>query len=346
MDFKELSIANGGDSQQVSDWKRPEKIVKKVLGFTIIGGLLYGLYTILPALVAMATNTLSLVLLCTAIAAVLYVVTNKKFLRALGAGFDIFARKLTSFFIEIDPVAIVEKRLVVMREKINVISRTMGNLKGLLRDNKKEITKNKAELDDTIKRAKIFREQGKIPQAQLEDNQIVRLTQYAQSLQEYQDQSEKWYEVLSKLEEMAKVTVLDTERDIIIKKKQFELVKKQHKAYSTVMGVLNGDQEEFSQFNQAMEFMAKDINAKLGEMEHVIEAAGGLMDKYDANKALNSEKAKEILERYDKFGIEGLFGSTKQETTQAQLEQGKTDNILKQLQEIKEAEMVTISSVK
>ena len=70
--------------------------------------------------------------------------------------------------------------------------------------------------------------------------------------------SKKWYEVLSKIEEMAKLTVSDTENEVAIRKEEFESIKKQHKAFKSVMSVMQGDPDEMALFTQAMDYMSND----------------------------------------------------------------------------------------
>ena len=75
------------------------------------------------------------------------------------------------------------------------------------------------------------------------------------------------------------------------------------------MSIVKGNPDEVALFNNAMDYMAQDISNKLGEMEFVIDSAGGLMDQYEMGKTLSSKKANEIISKYDQYGIEGVLAS-------------------------------------
>lgn len=42
------------------------------------------------------------------------------------------------------------------------------------------------------------------------------------------------------------------------------------------MSIVKGDPDELAMFTDAMDFMAKDISDKIGEMEHVIDSTTGM----------------------------------------------------------------------
>lgn len=60
-------------------------------------------------------------------------------------------------------------------------------------------------------------------------------------------------------------------------------------------------------FTDAMDFMAKDISDKIGEMEHVIDSTTGMLADLDAKNGVANMRAEELLERYNKSGIDSLF---------------------------------------
>jgi len=73
------------------------------------------------------------------------------------------------------------------------------------------------------------------------------------------------------------------------------------------MSVLKGDPDELALYNQAFEYIKVDIDQRLGEMERVIDSAGGLIDQFEANKDLTAMRGGILLEQYNQLGIEGMF---------------------------------------
>jgi hypothetical protein len=73
------------------------------------------------------------------------------------------------------------------------------------------------------------------------------------------------------------------------------------------MSVINGDPDELALYNQAWQFTQEDIMAKLGEMDRVINTAGGLMDKIDVEKEVYKIKGDDLLSKYNELGLDALF---------------------------------------
>ena len=119
--------------------------------------------------------------------------------------------------------------------------------------------------------------------------------------------SEMWFDKLKKLEEYANLTIQDVTNEVNIRKKAFERIRAQHKAFKSVMSIVKGDPDELAMFTDAMDFMAKDISDKIGEMEHVIDSTTGMLADLDAKNGVANMRAEELLERYNKSGIDSLF---------------------------------------
>jgi len=300
---------SGNEGMKISNWDKPGGKLGMVVAGLIGAAALLGLYKILPYLIKLATDTISLILLCLLIAGILWLITNKQFRKAVSIGYFMLMRKLTSLFIEIDPIAIIEMRVLDMKKKIKEMTSIMGNLKGLINETQRKTNVEKENLKDEIEKVKIYESQGAASKmkAQMSQNQVYRLNELIKTYEGNLAQSQKWFTILTKLHEMAELTVEDTENEVRIRKEQFETVKQQHSAFKSVMSIIDDDPDELAIFTEAMDFMARDISNKLGEMEFVIDSAGGLMDNYEMGKALSSKKAAEIIKRYDEKGIDGMF---------------------------------------
>jgi hypothetical protein len=311
-EFGNLLPVQNGKSNVLSNWDKPGGTTAKIFLGLLIGGGLIVLYKILPWLITLASNIITLLLLCAAIAAIIFLLTDKNVRRIVSVSYFMLMRKLTGLLIEIDPIAIVERRIQEMKVKIQEISKIMGNLKGLIIKNETTIANKKKELEENVLRVKEYETRGEKGKSQVANNQVKRLKEIVESYIAYNSQSQKWYEIMKKLEEMANLTVLDTENEVAFRKEQFKLVKEQHKAFKSVMNILKGgDLDEMQMFVDAMDFMANDISMKLGEMEDVINSAGGLLDEYDVNKGIANKQAMDIVKRYDEFGIDGMFEAFK-----------------------------------
>lgn len=297
------------DGKKISNWDKPGGTLGMiVLGLMGAGGL-YLLYKFLPFLSAIVWNTVNIAVGVGILALMFWLVTDKQIRTVVSAAYFMLMRAITGAIIDIDPISIVMQKVLKMKKKIQEISVTMGTLNGLIREGETKLEDQKRQLKSTLLRVEELNRIGDRESAIVSNNKAVRLEDAINRRMERLNDSKKWYEILSKLEKMAKLTVEDTENAVEMRREEYEEIKKQHKAFKSVMSIVNGDPDEMALFDQAMEKMSNEINDKVGEMEHVLNTAGGLISQFNADSAVNSRQARELLDKYNNFGIEGMFKS-------------------------------------
>ena len=154
---------------------------------------------------------------------------------------------------------------------------------------------------------KAAKKRGVDTEAELEKRQSIRINDLITEYIKLHDSSEKWYSSMSKIADMAKFTVQDAENEVENQKQKYALVKDAHNAFKSAMSVINGNPDDLALFNQAWSYTQEDMMNKLGEMDRVINTAGGLMDKIDVDKDVYQIKGDDLLKKYDELGIDGLF---------------------------------------
>lgn len=297
------------DGKKISNWDKPGGTLGMiVLGLMGAGGL-YLLYKFLPFLSAIVWNTVNIAVGVGILALMFWLVTDKQIRTVVSATYFMLMRAITGAIIDIDPISIVMQKVLKMKKKIQEISVTMGTLNGLIREGETKLEDQKRQLKSTLLRVEELNRIGDRESAIVSNNKAVRLEDAINRRMERLNDSKKWYEILSKLEKMAKLTVEDTENAVEMRREEYEEIKKQHKAFKSVMSIVNGDPDEMALFDQAMEKMSNEINDKVGEMEHVLNTAGGLISQFNADSSVNSRQAQELLDKYNNFGIEGMFKS-------------------------------------
>lgn len=308
-------ITNGNNT--LSNWDKPEGKLGTVVIAILVGVGGYFLYKALPILNQIAWGTIELAAAASIISLIIFLVTNSQIKMAVGAMFFILMRNLRGFIVETNPIAIVEKRLRDMKIKIGEISKAMGDLTGLIKTMELRLKDKEKDFKTQMARKEVSDKQGNVAAAEVANRQAVRLNESIITQKQRLEDSKKWLKVLTKLEEMANLTVEDTENAIALRKEEFETIKQQHKAFKSVMSVMKGDPDEMAMFNQAMDFMANDINAKLGEMEHVLDSTGGMLQTYATDNGVASIKADELLAKYNKVGM-NMFESFEDKSVQKQ----------------------------
>lgn len=298
---------DGSQAPKKKLWEQPGgKLGLAVLAGLGVGFLIF-LYKILPYLIELAENTLYFGLLLLIIGLIIFLLFDKKFRQVISVGYFILMRKITSWFVNIDPIAIIERRLGMMERSIQKMNESMGRLLGQIRKLEGSIDTKKEEMEKLLQRAQVYRAKGNKDAAVIDERQIARLEKYINKLLVLLKDSKRWYESLDKLSQMAKLTVLDTRNEVNMQKEEYEMAKSQHKLFKSVMSVMEGDPDELALFNEALEAMRTDIEMKLGEMERVISSTGGLIDQFEADNEVASFKGSELIDKYNELGIEGIF---------------------------------------
>lgn len=303
------SLTSISMDKKVSPWEKPGGTLGMIVAGLAIGGGCIVLYKILPFLISLTTNLLTLTLLVLALAAIGFLITNKRFRQTCSMVYFMVMRKITGLIIEIDPIAIVENKVKEMKKKILDIEKQMGSLNGLNKQNERKIDEKKRQLQNQIDLLNEYNKANKRAEAGVAERQAVRLQGAIERQIKRLEDSKKWYEILKSLKHAAELTVLDTENEVNDRKEEFESIKAQHKAFSSIMSIMKGDPDQMEDFTRAMDFMAYDITQKLGEMSNVIDETGGLLSQFAIEEGVASKKADELLKRYEANGIDGLFSA-------------------------------------
>ena len=298
-------------NKKISPWQKPGGTLGMIVaGIAIAGGVIL-INKILPFLISLTTNILTLSLLVIALLAIAFLITNKQFRKVFSMSYFLIMRKITGLVIEIDPIAIVEHKVSEMKSKILEIQKNMGSLNGLNQQNERRLNNKKNELEHNLILLEEYKNRKQIADASVVEKQVVRLKASIQRQIKRLEDSKKWYEILKQLKHAAELTVQDTENEVKERKEEFESIKAQHKAFSSIMSIMKGNPDQMEDFTRAMDYMAFDITQKLGEMSNVIDETGGLLAQISVEEGVSSKKADELLKQYEQNGIDGLFSTFK-----------------------------------
>lgn len=219
-------------------------------------------------------------------------------------------RKIEGLLVDYDPISIVKRKIMQMNNKIQEITDNMGKLRGLIDKSEKRIQDKKKQCDHDFQLLNKYKETGKAQDAAVYERQVARLTEVIKNSEARLIQSKQWYEIMGKLKHQAELTVLDATNEVNERVEEWEMIKAQHKAFTSIVGIINGKDDQFSLFTRAMDHMADDISQKLGEMSFIIEETGGLMSKIDMDNLVMSDKANALLAQYNSGGLDAvLLGS-------------------------------------
>lgn len=277
------------------------------LGMVILAGVVVLIGLNLPAILAWVNSLLKLGVSLLALAGILYVLFDPKARLIFSTAYMLFIKKIMAAFVKMDPISILEASIAKMHRSIAKLEEAMAKLNGVRLKLADKITEKKGDLTDCFARMKSAQKRGLDIEFKKEERQSTRINDLIIEYTKLHDSSEKWYTSMSKIAEMAKFTVEDAENEVENQKEKYAMVKDAHSAFKSAMSVINGDPDELALFNQAWSYTQEDIMNKLGEMDRVINTAGGLMDKIDVEKDVYAIKGDDLLKKYDELGIDGLF---------------------------------------
>jgi hypothetical protein len=278
-----------------------------VLGMVLLAVGAVFFITQLPAIVAFVDSLFHLAIVGAATAGVLYVLFDPKVRNLVGTLYMMGIRSLLGMVIKLNPIAILEDTINKMYKSIAKVEDNMGKLNGIKKKLEEKIVIKKKELEVCLQRKRIAEEKGKQEVVMLEDRQSVRLLDLVNDYIELHKSTENWYKTLSKIADMANLTVKDAENEVQALKERYEMVKISHSAFKSAMSIIKGDPDQLAMYNQAFDYVNDDIMFKLGEMDRVINTTGGMLDKMDIEKELYSIKGGDISKKYEELGIDALF---------------------------------------
>ena len=294
----------------VSKWEKPGGTTGMIVLGVVVGAIAINITPIMNFIAAACASTLSAIGMAAALFLVLYCLFDPR-IRNIGSTiYFMIMRKIEGLLVDYDPISIVKRKIMQMNNKIQEITDNMGKLRGLIDKSEKRIQDKKKQCDHDFQLLNKYKEAGKTQDAAVYERQVTRLTEVIKNSETRLIQSKQWYEIMGKLKHQAELTVLDATNEVNERVEEWEMIKAQHKAFTSIVGIINGKDDQFSLFTRAMDHMADDISQKLGEMSFIIEETGGLMSKIDMDNLVMSDKANALLAQYNSGGLDAvLLGS-------------------------------------
>jgi len=276
-------------------------------GLIILAGIVVAILLNISALVALAQNVLFLIGYVIVISGVLYLAFDKKVRLIVATGYMIMITKFLGNLVKMDPILILKDGIKKMYNKIAEMEVSMGKLNGVRLKLRDKVEEKKDDFQDCMNRVKACEKLGKKDEAVIEKRQSTRLFDLINDYQKMLDSAEKWYSTMSKIAEMAKLYAQDSENEVDAQEERYSMIKLSHSAFRSAMSVIKGSPDELALYNQAFQFVNDDIMNRVGEMDRVVNTAGGLLDKIDVEKEMFGIKGDDLMNKYNDLGIEGMF---------------------------------------
>lgn len=292
-------------------WKRPEgKTGALVLGALVVGGGIL-LVQALPALIALAANTLYLSLMLLALGAIIYMVLDPKMRNLVWYMYKSVMRFVTGLFIQIDPIGILKSYVDDLKDNLRKMNRQISQLRGQMHKLQEMIINNKKEIAANLDLASQARDKNKESVMILKSRKAGRLKESNMKLEDLYQKMEILYRVLRKMYENSEIMLEDIQDQVMVKEQERKAIHASNSAMKSAMSIIKGDADKRAVFDQALEAIADDVSSKVGEMERFMEMSESFMSSVDLQNGVFEEEGLKMLEKWEKEGVSLLLGKEK-----------------------------------
>ena len=300
-------------------WKQPGGTLGKV-GLWVMGAsLLYGIYKALPYLITFTQNVFTLVLMMMGLGCVLYVAFSPEMRKILKLMYLQICRKITGLIVEIDPIAILENSISEMKKKLVTVKQKITDIGSTLVGMKRKQKEYKKEFEENINRIKAIREKltssntddktrmalnGQLSVAQ---NNVSMLDDQIKAQSERIQKTEKYIDILEKLEIAATSKIQMAESTVSHKKDEYEQAKKMRSAVQSLTSIFNSSWLTKSMEEQmALNVVSNTINDSIAEMNRLLDGSNDILINYDITSMANASKVDAIIANFDNNGFESF----------------------------------------
>jgi hypothetical protein len=142
-----------------SFWERPEGTAGKVIVGGVVAAGLFALYTFLPFLITLAENTIYLGALLGVLAVMCFIVTSQRIKSLAFYGFSMVCRAITSVFVNLDPVAILEAFVRDMKTKRETVNKAIESMMAVRNKSLQSQKLKQKEMNEFVKMVEIAQTQ-------------------------------------------------------------------------------------------------------------------------------------------------------------------------------------------
>jgi len=281
-------------------WERPEGFTGMILGVGVATLLGWGLFLALPSIIVLLQSALWATVLGVALFGLISIILDKRNRILAYAMYQSAMRVITSLFVTIDPIGIIENYIRNLKGKIETINEQLENLQGQKSKVGAQLNDAKKKSTEFLKIAKKAEEIGRKSEAALNAREAQRQKEFYENLQNMYNKIVFLYGILSKIMENSELILQDTENEVKMKKQQRETWAATSTAIKSAQSVILGDPDQKALFDASMEEVANDIAHKTGEMDRFLDRTKRIMDNIDLRNGVMQDDGLKLLEEFEK----------------------------------------------
>ncbi len=289
-------------------WQRPEGKFGAI--FLVLIGILMVIFSvpILTFMISMLENVITAVIMFMVLGALLYVLFDPKFRNLIWYMYKSFMRWVTSVFVQIDPIKILETYIEHLYNNLRQMDIHIAKLKGQVSKLKGTIDENVKEMEQSLKIAEAAKKKNDMELVAINTRQYGRLKESNEKYNVLLSKMDLLYKVFSKIYKNSNYLIKDTENEVRMRKQEYIAIKAGHSAMKRAINIIQGDPDKKMMFDMATEAVVEDVHNKIGEMERFIELSGSFIDSIDLQNGIYEQEGLELLEKMEKEGASMLLG--------------------------------------
>jgi len=283
-----------------SFWRKPEGVTGALVmgGILLAGGFL--LINSIGAIIAATSSMLGLAGIIGVLGVLVYMALDSKARNLVWYLYKSTMRWITGLFVQIDPIAILKNYVDEMSANLKKMNKQILQLRGQMHKLKELILNNQKEISSNLSLANEAKEVSNKQVVILKSRKAGRLKQSNMKLEDLYGKMEVLYRVLKKMYENSEILKEDVADQVEIKAQEMEAMKASHSAMTSAMSVIRGDNDKRAMFEMALEVVADDVSAKVGEMERFMEMSESFMGSIDLQNGIFEEEGLKMLEKWEK----------------------------------------------
>jgi hypothetical protein len=293
-------------------WQRPEGITGMIFVAALIIGGGFLLYTLMPILIGLVSNTLYLAGMLLVLGAVVYMVLDPKMRNLIGYMYKSVMRWITGIFVQIDPIGILKSYVEDLENNLRQMNKQIAQLRGQMHKLQEIIFNNRKEIQSNLELASKAKDTDKQAIMILKSRKAGRLQESNLRLEDLYKKMEILYRVLGKMYQNSEILAEDVKDQVMVKEQERKAIRASHSAMRSAMNIISGNKDQRYMFDMALEAIADDVSQKVGEMERFMEMSSTFMESVDLQNGVFEEEGLKMLEKWEKEGVSLLLGGEKQ----------------------------------
>jgi len=294
-----------------SFWQRPEGKLGAVVGAGLLAGAGWLILSNIGFLIGLTASVIGLVALLVTLAALIYVLIDSRFRNLMFYMYKSVMRFVTGIFIQIDPIGVLRSYVDDLKSNLKKMDKQLANLRAQMRKLKNLITQNEQAIKSNLAMASEAKKQEKRNVMILKSRKAGRMQESNLKLSDLYKKMEILYRVLIKMFENSEILIEDVEDQVEVKKQERDAINASTSAMKSAANIIRGKGNKKEMFDRAMEHIADDVGAKVGEMERFMEISGNFMDSVDLQNGVFEEEGLKMLEKWEKEGVSMILGDDK-----------------------------------